>query len=175
LHEQSNEQNLRALREGRLDLAFLVRTTNSPPMREVRFHELMRMHSRLAVARDHPFARRRTVSLEGAVDEPFVAFAREDYSHYHEQLAAIFGKLKRKLRIVEEHESFSSLISAIEAGTGIALVSDAFAYTAGERVKVLRLAPEPKPAILGLAAPKGRLTPAAEKFWECAKQAASAR
>jgi hypothetical protein len=31
LHEQSNEQNLRRLRERQLDLAFVVRTSNSPP------------------------------------------------------------------------------------------------------------------------------------------------
>jgi hypothetical protein len=36
------------------------------------------------------------------------------------------------------------------------------------------LTPEPKPVIIGIAAPEGRLTPAAEKFWQCAKQAAAA-
>jgi DNA-binding transcriptional LysR family regulator len=58
LHDQSNEQNLRALHEGRLHLAFVVRTAKSEPLREVRFEELERMHARLAVAPDHPFARR---------------------------------------------------------------------------------------------------------------------
>jgi hypothetical protein len=45
----------------------------------------------------------------------------------------------------------------------------------GNRVKLLRLTPEPKPLAVGIAAPKGRLTPAAEQFWHCAKQAALAR
>ena len=51
--------------------------------------------------------------------------------------------MKVKPRIVEEHDDFSSLVSAIETGTGVALVSDAFAYAAGERVKLLRFNPDP--------------------------------
>jgi hypothetical protein len=40
-------------------------------------------------------------------------------------------------------------------------------------VKLLHLIPEPKPFSIGIAAPKGRLSPAAEKFWKCAKEAVS--
>jgi hypothetical protein len=40
------------------------------------------------------------------------------------------------------------------------------------RVKLLRLTPEPKPISIGIAAPKGRLSPVAEEFWQCAKEAA---
>jgi LysR family transcriptional regulator, benzoate and cis,cis-muconate-responsive activator of ben and cat genes len=173
LHEQSNEQNLRRLRERQVDLAFVVRTSNSPPLAKLAFEPLAQMHPRLAVAPDHQLARRRSVSLGEAVRERFVAFVREDFSGYHEQLAAVFAKVKGKPRIVEECDSFSSFISAIEAGTGVALVSDAFAYSAGERVKVLRFSPEPKPATLGVAAREGKLSSAAEQFWRCAKQVAS--
>jgi hypothetical protein len=34
-------------------------------------------------------------------------------------------------------------------------------------VKRLLFIPEPKPISVGSAAPKGRLSPAAEKFWQC--------
>jgi len=37
----------------------------------------------------------------------------------------------------------------------------------------LHLTPEPKPFSVGIAGPKGRLSPAAEKFWQSAKEAAS--
>jgi hypothetical protein len=40
-------------------------------------------------------------------------------------------------------------------------------------VKLLHLVPEPKPISIGLAALKGKLSPVAEKFWQCAKEAAS--
>ena len=66
----------------------------------------------------------------------------------------------------------SGIMSAVEAGTGVAIGAD-FGYSFGNRVKLLHLIPEPKPISIGLAAHKGKLSPAAEKFWQCAKEAAS--
>ena len=103
-----------------------------------------------------------------------VVYNREEYPQYHRRLQAVFAKVKIKLRIVEEYDGFTSLIPAIEAGRGVALVSESFIYSAGKRVKLLRLTPEPKPEIFGMAAPLGPLSIAAEKFWQCAKQAALA-
>jgi DNA-binding transcriptional LysR family regulator len=70
---------------------------------------------------------------------------------------------------VEQHDSISGIISAVEAGTGVVIGGDIFAYTFGNRVKLLHLIPEPKPFSMGIAAPKGKLSPAAEQFWQCAK------
>jgi hypothetical protein len=40
---------------------------------------------------------------------------------------------------------------------------------------LLQIIPEPKPISIVIVATKGRLSPAAEKFWQCAKEAASAK
>lgn len=114
------------------------------------------------------------MSLAEAAREPFIGYSRKEFPGYNRHLNAVFAKVKAKPRIVEEHDGFSSIIPAIEAGRGVALVSDSFAYSAGNRVKLVRLTPEPKPAIIGIAAPAGSLSPAAEKFWQCARQAALA-
>ena len=66
----------------------------------------------------------------------------------------------------------SGVMSAVEAGPGVA-GAVAFGYSFGNRVKLLRLTPEPKPFSVGIVAAKKRLSPVAEKFWECAKEAAS--
>jgi DNA-binding transcriptional LysR family regulator len=76
---------------------------------------------------------------------------------------------------VDQHDTISGIISAVEAGTGVVIGGDIYRYTFGNRVKLLHLIPEPKPFSIGIAAPKGRLSPAAEKFWQCAKEAASAK
>src|SRR5436853_239737 len=55
----------------------------------------------------------------------------------------------------------------------IAVALETFGYTFGNRVKLVRLTPEPKPISFGIAARKGRLSPATEKFWQCAKEAAA--
>ena len=81
--------------------------------------------------------------------------------------------MKRKPRVVEQHDSISGIISAVEAGTGVAIGVDVLRHSFGNRVKFLHLTPEPKPISVGIVAIKGRLSPAAEKFWECAKEAAS--
>ena len=74
--------------------------------------------------------------------------------------------------MIEEHDSLISVISAIEAGTGVGLTVLGFSF--GSQVKLVRLTPEPKPFSFGVVARKGRLSPATEKFWQCATEAAAA-
>lgn len=69
----------------------------------------------------------------------------------------------------------SGVISSVEAGAGVAIATEAFSHAFGHRVKLLRLTPEPKALSIGIAAPKRRLSPAAEKFWQCAKQVAAGK
>jgi LysR family transcriptional regulator, benzoate and cis,cis-muconate-responsive activator of ben and cat genes len=171
-HDWSNDENIAGLRDGRLQLALVFPATSASVLRKLRFEELIHEHARLAVSPKHPFARRKIVSLADAAREPFIGYSREEFPGYNRRLNAIFAKVKVKPRIVEEHDGFSSVIPAVEAGRGVALVSESFACSSGNRVKLLRLTPEPNPAIIGIAAPAGPLSLAAEKFWQCAKQAA---
>jgi DNA-binding transcriptional LysR family regulator len=76
--------------------------------------------------------------------------------------------------VIEEHDSMTSVISAVEAGTGVGAYVDALGYSFGSRVKLVRLTPEPRPISFGIAVRKGRLSPATEKFWQCAKETAGA-
>jgi DNA-binding transcriptional LysR family regulator len=113
------------------------------------------------------------VKLADAAREPFVGLSREEYPEYHDYLAAFFHSVKQKPRVVEEHDSMSGVISSVEAGAGVAITSEAFRHAFGNRVKLLRLTPEPKPIVIGIAAAKRRLSPTAEKFWQCAKEIAA--
>src|SRR6476659_4084618 len=174
LHDWSNEKIVTGLRDGRLQLAFIVRPSKRGGSRDLRFEELRREQVRLAVPPTHPFAQRRSVSLADAAKELFVGLTREDFPDYHAYLGAIFAPVKNKPRVMEEHDSVSSVISAIEAGTGVGLAVDALGYSFGSRVKLLRLTPEPKPLSLGIATRKGKLSPATEKFCQCARQAFAA-
>jgi len=63
-------------------------------------------------------------------------------------------------------------MSTVEAGTGVAIATD-FGYSFGNRLEFLHLTPEPKPISVGSVGTKGRLSPPAEKFWQCAKEAAT--
>jgi DNA-binding transcriptional LysR family regulator len=139
----------------------------------VRYEELFQERVSVAVAPQHPFARRRAVSISEVAAEPLIGLTREDYPDYYDYLSIIFSKVKQKPRVVEEHDSYYGIISAVEAGTGIAIGADVLGHSFGNRVKLLHITPEPKPISVGVVALKGRLTPAAEKFWQCAKEAVS--
>jgi len=77
----------------------------------------------------------------------------------------------RHLRYVLAVAGMENVSRAVEAGTGVAIATD-FGYSFGNRLKFLHVTPEPKPISVGIVGPKGRLSPAAEKFWQCAKEAA---
>ena len=173
LHDWSSEQIAVGLREGRLKVGLVARPLKRGAFGDFRFEELSREHIRLAVPPDHSFAQRRSVSLADAARQPFVGLTREDFPDYHGYLATLFAPVKNKPRVIEEHESMTSVISAVEAGTGVAVAVEGLGYTFGNRVKLVRLTPEPKPLSFGIAARKGRLSPATEKFWQCAKDAAA--
>ena len=96
------------------------------------------------------------------------------YTSTYDFLSIIFSKVKQKPRVIEEHDSFSAVMSAVEAGTGVAIATD-FGYSFGNRLKFLHITPEPEPISVGIAGTKGRLSPAAETFWQCAKGAVSAK
>ena len=172
LHDFSTEEMLTGLREGKLQIAFLVRPT--PPMlRGFRFEELLRDPVRLAVPPDHPFARLRSIPLARAATEPWVALSRDDYPEYHEFLAALFSRTKIKPRIVEEHESTASLVSAVEAGCGLAMAPQTLACSFGPRLKLIPFSPAPEPLVIGAVWLKAGLSAAAERLLDCAKEAAA--
>jgi len=172
LHDWSNNAILNGIRDGRLQLGLIVPPLKASALHDVRYEELFHERVCVAVAPQHPFARRRAIPITEVAAEPLIGLTREDYPNYYDHLSIIFSKVKQKPRVVEEHDSFSAVMSAVEAGTGVAIATD-FGYSFGNRLKFLHITPEPKPISVGIVGTKGRLSPAAEKFWQCAKEAAS--
>jgi DNA-binding transcriptional LysR family regulator len=172
LHDLSTEEMLAQLGEGKLQVALLVRPSRAM-LRGLNFGELARYHLRVAVAPKHPFARQRTVTLAQAAREPLVAYSRKDYPEYHDALAAIFAGTKTKLRIAEEHDNVTSLITAVEIGTGVAIAPESLACFAGPRLKLLPLSPEPEPLVVGAMWLKGPATELTERFLKCAQASAA--
>ena len=126
LHDWSNEENVAGLRDGRLNLALVVRPPKAASLEGIRFEELIRERICLAVPPHHAFAARRSVSLAEAASEPFIGLTREEYPEYHSFLSVIFGPVKTKPHLIEEHDSISGVMSSVEAGIGIAIGAEAF-------------------------------------------------
>ena len=172
LHDFSTEEMLAGLGEGKLQIAFVVRLSTAM-LRGLHGEELARDPLCLAVAPKHPLASRRTVTLAEVAREPLSTYSRKDYPDAHELLATMFAAIKRKPHIVEEHDSVSSLIAAVEAGSGVAIAPRSLTCTAGPRLKLIPFSPAPEPLIIGAAWPKGGLSLIAERFLRSARQMAS--
>jgi LysR family transcriptional regulator, benzoate and cis,cis-muconate-responsive activator of ben and cat genes len=170
LHDWPVEKNIAGVRDGRLQLAIIIPPLKANVLEDLRFEQLFTARVCLAVSSNHPFARRQSVSLADAARQSFIALTREEYPRHQEYLDAIFARVPHKPRIVEEHDGWSGVFSAVDAGTGVAIASDAFSYSFNDRVKLLRLTPEPKRVAFGILTRKGKLSPAAEKFCQCAKE-----
>jgi DNA-binding transcriptional LysR family regulator len=172
LHDWPVEKNIAGVRDGRLQLAILLPPLKANALEELRFEQLATARVCLAVSRDHPFARKQSVSLADAAREPFIGLIHDDYPRYREYVAAIFARVNDKPHIVEEHDGWSGVFSDVSAGKGVALAADSFSdHVFGDRIKLLRLTPEPKRVVIGILTRKGKLGPAAEKFCQCAKEA----
>jgi DNA-binding transcriptional LysR family regulator len=170
LHDWTVDQNITGVRDGRLELAIILFPLKGNALAELQFQELTTARVCLSVSAEHPFARRKSVPLVEAAREPFIGLTPEKYPRYEEYVAAIFARANDKPKIAEEHDGWAGVFSAVSAGKGVTVSADVFSYMFGDRIKHLRLTPEPERVRLGVITRKGKLNPAAEKFCECAKE-----
>ena len=117
LHDSSTQEMLRGLRDGKLHVALLVQVSPKV-LSEFVFEERERYAVCVAVHPAHPLARARKVGLEQVARERLIAFTLADYPEHHAWLADLFAPLSRPPQIIEEHDSATSLIAAVEAGRG---------------------------------------------------------
>ncbi|MCC5840679.1 MAG: LysR family transcriptional regulator [Opitutales bacterium] len=138
LHDLSTMEMVRQVRGGDLDVALAVHP-GTAALRGLTFHEIERLPACVVLPLPHPLARAKSPHLKDLAEEPVVAFTREDYPEYRRWLASVFKTIQRRARIVEEHDSITSLIAAVEAGQGIAFGGDGFKALCGTRLCVRRL------------------------------------
>src|SRR5215470_1712078 len=137
LHDWTVDQNITGVRDGRLQLAIILFPLKGNALAELRFQELTTARVCLAVSTEHPFARRKSVPLAEGAREPFIGLTPEKYPRYEEYVAAIFARVNEKPRIVEEHDGWAGVFSAVSAGKGVTTSADAFSYMFGDRIKLL--------------------------------------
>jgi DNA-binding transcriptional LysR family regulator len=169
LHDLSTEEMLSGLREGRLQIAFMAKPSRRL-LQGLHFEELTRDPMRLAVPPGHSFAQLRSVPVRQAAKERLLAFSRKDYPEYYEYLTALLASAGVSSQIAEEHDSAASLVAAVEAGRGVAVVTETISCFSGSRLKLIPLSPAPEPLVIGAAWRKEGLVPAAKHFWLAARE-----
>jgi DNA-binding transcriptional LysR family regulator len=152
------------LREGRLDAALTVEPSGKQ-MQGLAFEKLRSYPVCIALGAKHRLVRVRRIDLAELRDERLMVYSRAEYPEYHQWLKGIFGRaIQRFLENAEEHDSGTSLIAAVEAGRGVAVVVSVMSSVAGSRIKLRELQPSPPPLVVGVAYHRHRLCPAARQF-----------
>ena len=167
LHDLSSEEMLRGLHEGKLDLCLMVRQ-GEKMLRGLRFECLREYPMCVAVSVRHPFARRKHVTLVQVGREPLLAFTQADYPDYHAMLEELFRPMGVKPRVVEEHDSASSLITATEVGRGVSIAASSLGIVAGGRIRLVPLMPAPPAMVVGAVFNPKNISTAAQKFLRAA-------
>ena len=167
LHDLSSDELIDGLQNATLELAVMVRQPVGDETAGIQFELLRTYPLCVAMTATHPFARLKSVSLDKLAAEPLVGFRRKDYPEYNRSLERLFASVHAKPRIAVECDSASSLITEVEAGRGVALVTTIFNLVAGKRLLYRPLTGTTEVGCVGIArAIKGDLTPAGEKFCE---------
>jgi DNA-binding transcriptional LysR family regulator len=155
---------LQGLREGRLDASLTVEP-QAKQMRGLAFVRLRSYPVCIAVNRSHRLARTKLVDLAALKGERLIVYSRAEYPDYHGWLNALFdGVIRDALASGEDHDNGSSIVAAVEAGRGVAIVPSVFASVAGQRIVFRELHPSPEPLVVGLAYHRRHLGLAARQF-----------
>jgi DNA-binding transcriptional LysR family regulator len=148
LHDLSSEEMLAQLGGKKLHVALTAR----PPekvLRNFSFVEFARYAICVAVSPLHSLAKSRALTLPQVAREPLIGLTRKNYPEAYSQVGKLFTAAGHKPRFAEEHEDGSSIIAAVEAGRGIALVPGSLACIVGTRVKLIPLKPALPPILVG--------------------------
>jgi len=148
LHDLSSEECMERLTAGKIDLALTVRSPASR-MRGLLFTRLASYPLCCAVTASHRLASRNVVALSELKNERFIVYSREDYPEYYDWLKALFRHFGFEPRIGGEQDGVTGLITAVEAGQGIAIVPSSLSCLTGQRLKLLALKPKSPSFLVG--------------------------
>jgi LysR family transcriptional regulator, benzoate and cis,cis-muconate-responsive activator of ben and cat genes len=170
LHDLSTQGMLHGLTHGKLHVAMMVQVLPKV-LTGLIFEELLRLPVCIAMHPAHPLARARKVGLEQVAKERLVTFTLADYPEHHAWIAGLFAPLNRSPQIVEEHDSITSLIAAIESGRGVAVIAQPLDGLGSPRLKIRPLQPAPPPLGVGIAYCKKFRSRTTDDFIAAAKRA----
>ena len=164
LHDLSVQEMVQGLSDRRLDAALTVESPGNH-MRGLVFAKLRKYPVCVAVHRSHRVVRTKGVKLSALKDERLIVYSRAEYPEYHDWLNRILkGAAGDAVESGEEHDNGTSIIAAVEAGRGVAVVATVFTAVAGPRLVLRKLRPHPEPLVVGLAYCHRHLSPAASRF-----------
>jgi LysR family transcriptional regulator, benzoate and cis,cis-muconate-responsive activator of ben and cat genes len=146
LFDLSTREILADLESDKLDVALAAQPAQDT--RGLEWRPLLRAPWRLAVNRRHPLARRTRVTAAEVAPEPLLVFCQRDYPEYWPIITGWLRDHGQRPRIAGEYDGVDSLMAAVEAGLGVALVTLRTGRLVPERVRLKTLAAAPQPMVI---------------------------
>jgi DNA-binding transcriptional LysR family regulator len=150
LREMTTNEMLRGLRDHTLDVALTVLIAERDF--EGLIVELVAIYPLcVAASSKHRFARLREVPMSEFAREPILGRSRREYPEAHDAQLKILAPYTRSPNIIEEYDRFASLIAAVEAGRGVALVAHLQSRASGKNLVLRPLKPAPPHLAVAIA------------------------
>jgi DNA-binding transcriptional LysR family regulator len=170
LREMTSQAILRGLRDRTLDVAVTV-PISPRDFEGLAVENLGAYPIRVAVSEKHRFARLREVPMGELAREPIVGRSRKEYPEAHAGVLKLLAPYTRTPNLVEEYDSFASLLAAAEAGRGVVLLIQINSLIAGKRLVLRPLKPAPPLLPIALAYRTDGVSAAATAFLATARAA----
>lgn len=146
LSDLSSNEMIEALQKGTLDVIVTAPPTKDVP--DIAWITVQQQAWRVAVPPQHPLISKDTLTPQDLHEQKLVVYTQRDYPDYWSALSAWFKQQGINARIASECDGVTSLISAVEAGLGIALVVERIACLIPERIVLKKLQPQPAPVCI---------------------------
>lgn len=153
LHDASSLEMQQSLLAGKLDLMVSVPCGTGDA---IRWTPLRECGWRLAVSSRHKLADKGVATLEDLGNASLLLFDRQEYPDYWNRVTAYYKQHGLQAKVAGESDGISSLVAAVEANLGCAIVADTtrFGSDSTERIRLLSIDPpmEPIRVAAGVAA-----------------------
>jgi LysR family transcriptional regulator, benzoate and cis,cis-muconate-responsive activator of ben and cat genes len=170
LEEMTTQEILRGLRGHTLDIAITAaiapRDFDGLALESLGTYPIC-----VAMRKKHRFARLREVPMADLVREPLVGRSRKGYPDARAGELKILAPYTRSPNFVDEYDCFASLLAAVEAGRGLALVAQIESRIQGKGLVLRPLKPAPPLLPLALAYRRDGASAAAAAFLAAARAA----
>jgi DNA-binding transcriptional LysR family regulator len=143
LFDLSTAEMLAGLEGNKLDVAVTV--AGDAETRGLKWTPLVQSMWKLAVNPKHPFARRQRITPAAVASEPLLVFCQRDFPEYWAIVTGWLSEHRERPRITGEYDGVESLMAAVEAGQGVALVPARTALLFRSRAQFKTLSDAPKP------------------------------
>ena len=129
-----------------LDLAVMVEPQKASAT--VEWTRLREEPWRLVLHASHPLLKKKSIEPADLNRERLVLYCQRDYAEYWRQVTQWFKEQKIDAHVAGEYDGANSLVAAVEAGLGVALVVERSARIFSDRVVFRPLKPAPHPVCI---------------------------